>query len=214
MAGVVKAVLFDMDGVLLDTESVCRTCWRSAADEFGVDDIDSVFMRCVGRSSADSQKILAERLGGTKNADLFRERTNVLFARVEAEQGLALMDGAAACLERLRSRGFRLALASSTVSEAVNRQLKAAGIKQFFETVTTGDMVASSKPDPEIYLKAAASLSLPPSECVAVEDSPNGVRSAVAAGMRCIMVPDMIESDDEMRALAWSILPSLNELSL
>ncbi|MBQ8014322.1 MAG: HAD family phosphatase [Treponema sp.] len=207
----IKAVLFDMDGVLLDTESVCKICWERAADEYNLKNIDEIFLQCVGRSRADTTRLLQKYLDGEKEAESFRERTSVLFDVVWKEKGLEKMPFVSECLESLRKAGFRLAVVSSTRKVRVFPQLKDAGIFDYFETFTTGDMVTRSKPDPEIYLKAASSLGLSPDECAAIEDSPNGVRSAVNAGIKCIMVPDLIPADDEMREKAWKIFKNLAE---
>ena len=209
----IKAVLFDMDGVLLDTESVCEICWARAADEIGLKNIHEIFMQCVGRNRADTTRLLTNYLPSEKAAFDFRERAGELFDVVWHEQGLKKMPFVSECLESLKKAGFRLAVASSTRAIKVHPQLKEAGIFDYFETITTGDMVNHSKPDPEIYLKSASSLNLLPQECVAIEDSPNGVRSAFSAGIKCIMVPDLIQADEEMREKAWKILKDLSEAS-
>ncbi|MBQ9281319.1 MAG: HAD family phosphatase [Treponema sp.] len=205
----IKAVLFDMDGVLLDTESVTKICWYRAAGECGLAGIESIFMECVGLNRPDTVRRLSKYFPGEKDALAFRERTSELFDVVEREEGLKKMPFVTECLDSLKKAGFRLALASSTRAVKVHPQLKNAGIFDYFETLTTGDMVEHSKPDPEIYLKSASSLSLSPAECVAIEDSPNGVRSAFAAGIRCIMVPDLIQPDAEMKEKAWRICGNL-----
>ena len=207
----IKAVIFDMDGILLDTESLCKICWRRAAKEYNVQNIDEIFMQCVGRSRADTKRLLQNYLPSEKEAGEFRERAGELFDEVWHEEGLKKMPFVSECLESLKNAGFRLSVASSTRAVKVHPQLEQAGIHDYFETITTGDMVAHSKPDPEIYLKAAESLKLSPEECVAIEDSPNGVRSATAAGIKCIMVPDMIAPDDEMKEKAWKIFKNLKE---
>lgn len=207
-----KAVIFDMDGVLLDTESVCRKCWRRAGGEMGISDEAELFRACVGQNVNDTMLLLSSRLGGEERARSFYARTGELFHEVESGRGLSLMDGAAECLSRLRDGGIRLAVASSTRRTAVERQLSAAGILGLFETVTTGDQVEHSKPEPDIYLRALGSLGLGAGEAVAVEDSPNGVRSASAAGIRCVMVPDQIPADGEMRRLAWRVVGSLRDV--
>ena len=208
----VKAVVFDMDGVLLDTESVCFECWKRAGEQIGVYDSQEAYHLCVGTNVNDTRLILHERYGAAFDADDFIERTRVLFHVVESEKGLSLMPHVRECLDSLKAQGFRLAVASSTRSEAVHRQLGAAGIIGCFETITCGDTVEHSKPAPDIYLKACESLRLSPAECIAVEDSPNGVRAAVAAGMKCVMVPDQVQPTKEIRALATVVLHDLGEV--
>lgn len=208
-----KAVLFDMDGVLLDTEKVCKVTWKLAAEEYHLKNIDEAFYKCVGTNRHDTELILKNYLDGKVSPEVFREKTSELFYDVERNQGLDLKPFVVECLTELKASGFRLSVASSTRGESVRRQLKNAGIIDFFETLTTGDLVEHSKPAPDIYLKAAESLSLKPENCVAVEDSPNGVRAAVAAGIKCVMVPDLIQPDDEMKKIAWKILPSLKDFS-
>ncbi|WP_407427566.1 HAD family hydrolase [Treponema sp.] len=208
----IKAVLFDMDGVLLDTESLCKICWRRAAEEYNLSNIDEIFMNCVGRSRADTTRLLQNYLPDENTASSFRERAGELFDVVWHEEGLKKMPFVSECLESLKKAGFRLAVASSTWQVKVHPQLKEAGIFDYFETITTGDMVTHSKPDPEIYLKAVQSLNLSPEECVSIEDSPNGVRSSFSAGVKCIMVPDLIPADSEMKEKTWQILKNLKEV--
>ncbi len=209
-----KAVIFDMDGILLDTESVCKVCWKRAASEYGIEGINEAYFRCVGQNTNDTLSVLEEYCSGKVATDVFYKRTSELFHVVEDDEGLKLMPFVLECLESLKKKGLRLAVASSTRWESVQRQLKNAGIFDFFETITTGDKVPHSKPAPDIYLKSLESLSLSAEECIAVEDSPNGVRAAVAAGIKCVMVPDQIQPDSEMKKSAWKILKSLNELPI
>lgn len=207
----IRAVLFDMDGVLLDTESVCNVCWERAGKEWGIKNIMDIAMQCVGRNKADTLSILSKYLPSEEDAIAVLKRTGELFSVVEKEQGLNKKPFVVECLDSLKKAGFRLAVASSTRAAKVHPQLTNAKIHDYFETFTTGDTVTHSKPDPEIYLNAAASLNLKPEECVAIEDSPNGVRSATNAGIKCIMVPDLIQPDSEMKEKAWKIFRNLKE---
>jgi haloacid dehalogenase superfamily, subfamily IA, variant 3 with third motif having DD or ED len=209
----IKAVIFDMDGVLLDTESMCDRTWQAAGAELGLSGTDEAINECRGCNKADTRLILQKRYGEDFDVQGFMERTSQLFHVMEAEQGIPVMRGAVTALEYLSHKGYRLALASSTRGETVRRQMQNAGLLSWFETLTTGDMVEHSKPDPEIYRLACASLSLPPDECAAVEDSPNGVRSASGAGIRCVMVPDKIVPSEEIRRMAWRVCPSLEHLT-
>lgn len=210
----IKAIIFDMDGILLDTESVCKTCWKRAAEEYNIENIDEAFHKCVGQNVNDSVEVLKFYCKDKVDPKVFHSRTGELFHIVEKEQGLKKMPFVTECLQNLKDRGYRLAVASSTKWENVERQLKAAEIFDFFETITTGDKVLHSKPAPDIYLKAVESLNLNADNCIAVEDSPNGIRAATAAGIRCIMVPDQIQPNDEIKKLTWKIVKTLNELIL
>ena len=206
------AVIFDMDGVLLDSESVCDLVWRQAAKECGIDGIDKIIEKNRGCNYTDTRASLEHDLQSVSAADRFMNRTAELFNKIETEEGLPSMKGARAALEYLTKKGYRIALASSTAGNAVRRQMKNAGFIDFFETLTTGDTVVHGKPDPEIYARACASLGLSPDACCAIEDSPNGMRSAYRAGLSCIMVPDKIVPDDEMKKIAMCILPSLDAI--
>lgn len=204
----VKAVIFDMDGVLLDSETVCDRTWDLALHELGLPSDPSILLECIGCNKTDSAQIIRKRFGENFEAEKFLERTSYFFHQIEETEGIPLMDYVEETLEYL-SKKYVLCLASSTRMESVKRLLSKAGILKYFKTLTTGDMVSHSKPDPQIYLMACESIGLPPEECVAIEDSYNGVRSAVAANIRTIMVPDKLAPDEEMKKIASAICPSL-----
>ncbi|MBQ9630929.1 MAG: HAD family hydrolase [Treponema sp.] len=205
----IQAVIFDMDGVLLDSESVSDRTWHIVSDELNLKNIDLALNACRGQNTNDMKDTLRSFYGVQFNADFFIERVNSLFYKIEKNEGIPLKEGASEALEYL-SKKYRISLASSTYGEAVKRQMTTANLIHYFESITTGDMVLHSKPNPEIYEMACKSLSLLPEHCVAIEDSPNGIRSAVRAGLSCIMIPDKIEPNEEIRKLAAHILPSLS----
>ena len=207
----IKAVIFDMDGVILDSESVCDKTWEAALAEEGfVDDKDAI-NKCRGTNYADTCKILHELYGSNFPAEKFMTRASELFHKVENEQGIPLLPYAEETLEYISAK-YIVALASSTREASVRRLLKDKDVLGYFKTLTTGDMVSHSKPDPEIYRLACASIGLPPEVCVAVEDSPNGIKSAYAAGLKVVMVPDRIVPTKEIEKLCWKICPNLKEL--
>lgn len=129
-----------------------------------------------------------------------------------AENGLPVKPGAPQILKWLKEAGYAIGLASSTRSSSVYRYLEQSGLKGYFSVVITGDMIEHSKPRPDIYLMACDRLGVQPEEAYAIEDSPNGIRSAHAAGMCPIMVPDMIEPDEEMKWLSFLIRKDLFEV--
>ena len=207
----IKAIIFDMDGVILDSETISDKTWAIAQDEMDVSTDKDYINMCRGSNRNDTLKILRDVFGQDFDADAFLNRATVLFHMYEDTQGIPLMPYAREILKYLKPK-YRLALASSTNGGAVERQLANTGVIDFFETRTTGEMVEHSKPDPEIYLMACRSLGVDPQECVAVEDSPNGIRSAAAAGLKVIMVPDKVDPFPEIEMLCWKICPTLKSL--
>lgn len=207
----IKAIIFDMDGVILDSETISGKCWTIAQDEMEVSTDKDFINMCRGSNHNDTLKILKEVFGEDFDSEAFLNRTTELFYMYEDAHGIPLMPYAKEILNYLKPK-YRLALASSTNGRAVERQLTNAGVIDFFETRTTGEMVEHSKPDPEIYLMACRSLGLEPEECLAVEDSPNGIRSAAAAGLKVIMVPDKVEPFPEIEMLCWKVCLTLKNL--
>ena len=206
-----KGIIFDMDGVILDSETISDRTWRIAAKEKGLEINDRILNSCRGTNKNDSMAILKIHYGKVFDSAAFLERTSELFHQIEESEGIPLMHYAKEILEYLKSR-YILALASSTRGVTVERQLRTAGVIDFFETRTTGDMVIHSKPDPEIYLMACKSVGLKPSECYAIEDSLNGIKSAYAAGLKPIMVIDKIQPTDEIRKMCVAVFDSVEEL--
>ena len=178
----VKAVIFDMDGVLQDSETISDITWDMAAKEWGFENNFDVLQSCRGCNRHDIELKLKAFYGEDFDSHAFLERTGQLFHEIENTKGIPLMHYAKEILEYLKPR-YRLALASSTRGVTVERQLRNAGVIDFFETRTTGEMVEHSKPNPEIYLMACKSIGMEPEECAAIEDSLNGIRSAHAAGL-------------------------------
>ncbi|MBR4550483.1 MAG: HAD family phosphatase [Oscillospiraceae bacterium] len=203
-----KAVLFDMDGVLFDSERAVRAAWREVAAELGLEGIDEVFLRCVGVNIRGTEGILRRAYPALDFED-FDTRVRARFRARWGGGRLPVKPGAREILTALRERGIPLALASSTRTETVRSELDEAGLLVFFDAVVGGDMVARSKPDPEIFLAAAALLGTAPADCFVIEDSFNGVRAAHAGGFRTVMVPDLLSPDAEMAEKADAIRPDL-----
>lgn len=207
----IKAIVFDMDGVLLDSETISDRTWLIAAEELGLSATTEILNACRGTNKNDAMQILKNYYGKDFDSENFLNRTSELFHEIENDEGIPLMPYAKEILEYLKPR-YRLALASSTRGPTVERQLRTAGIIDFFETRTTGDMVTHSKPNPEIYLMACKSIGMEAGECAAVEDSLNGIRSAYAAGLSPVMVIDKIQPTEEIRKMCVNIFDSLDGL--
>ena len=207
----IKAIIFDMDGVILDSESISDITWKMAADEKGLAVNDEILNACRGTNKNDTMTILKKYYGADFDSEAFLERTSQFFHEIEEKDGIPLLPYAKEILEYLKPR-YRLALASSTRGPTVERQLRAAGVIDFFETRTTGEMVVHSKPDPEIYLMACKSIGVNPDECAAIEDSLNGIRSAHAAGLHPLMVIDKVQPTEEIKKMCEHIFDSLDGL--
>ena len=207
----IKGFVFDMDGVLLDTESVCDRTWELAAKDFGLDPKDAmrIISLCRGTNKKTSREIILREVGADFDVDFYMAATSSYFKKIEAEEGIVTKPHAMECLSYLKEKGYRLALASSTRQVVVEKQLKDTGLYDYFEFLICGDMVTNSKPDPEIYATAVNHLGLEPSECAAVEDSLNGLRSAKAAGLVTIMVPDRVGPNEDTGKVTDFVFDSL-----
>ena len=201
-----------MDGVLFDTEKVCMDAWVAVAEKRGMALMEEVFPRCIGLNANDSRQIVLEAYGEDFDYPGFRQETADWFRDYIEREGLPVKPGAGQLLEWLKSTDYRVGLASSTRRSSVLSHLRQAGFNDYFSAVITGDMVEHSKPLPDIYLLACEELGVRPEETYAIEDSPNGIRAAHAAGMHAIMVPDMIQPDGEMRRLSDEIFENLGEV--
>lgn len=207
-----KAVVFDMDGVLFDTEILCMKSWMAVAEENGLPGMEEIFPKCIGCNANDSRRFVMEAYGEDFDYDGFRKQASDWFWKYMEENGLPVKPGAEELLRWLKEDGWRIGLASSTKRSSVQDHLEQSGFGKYFSVVVSGDMVEHSKPEPDIYLLACRELGVCPAETYAIEDSPNGIRSARAAGMKPLMVPDMLAPDEEMRQLSERIFENLNQV--
>lgn len=207
------AAIFDMDGTLLDTESVFRDIVFDVCTELGFEMTHDVHRSMVGSSHERTNQLLIEAYGVAFPYALFDERCRVIM-RERSHGGVPVKPGAREFITELRERGIPTAVATSSRNPHAEHHLKAAGLLDLFETVVTRDDVVHPKPHPEPYLTAARRLGVDPLRCLAVEDSHSGVRAAHAAGMQTVMVPDLVGPSDEIHALGVFVMESLVELHL
>lgn len=209
---ILNTIVFDMDGVLFDTERLCQDSWLAVAEESGLPNMDVIFPQCIGLNANDSRRIVMNAYGEDFDYEGFRSKASVWFWDYIEKKGLPVKPGVKELLSWLREEGWAVGLASSTRRSSVENHLEQAGIRDYFATIVTGDMVEHSKPRPDIYLMACRELGVDPGQAYAIEDSPNGIRSAYRAGMSPLMVPDMIAPDEEMRELSTKIFSDLHEV--
>ncbi|MBO4980859.1 MAG: HAD family phosphatase [Lachnospiraceae bacterium] len=205
-----EAVIFDMDGVIFDSERLVLACWVELAAKYGIRGIEEAMYECLGTNAADTKAIMLRRYGADFPYERFRKEASAIFHERYDNGRLPMKKGVVELLEYLAGENIKIALASSTRQEVVRRELRDAGILPFFGQVICGDMVKRSKPAPDIYLKACEALGVIPQKACAIEDSYNGIRSAHSAGLTPIMVPDLSAPTKEMEQLAAVILPDLS----
>lgn len=205
------AVVFDMDGTLLDTEPLYKQAMVVACAAQGREWSDEVHARTIGVPGDEGDRIMEEALGPTFDMvayrALYRDTVEDLIARE-----ITVKPGVHEFLDALEARGIGMAIATSTRRAYANPHLEAAGIAGRFATIVTRDDVQNGKPHPESFLRAAEGLGVDPAACIAIEDSYNGVRAAHAAGMKTVMVPDLLPPTGEMHDLCVAVLDTLHDL--
>lgn len=207
-----EAVVFDMDGVIFDSERAVMNCWLELAQKYDINDIEKPYFACVGTTMTRTREIMLETYGEDFPYDEYARESSLMYHEKYDGGKLPMKPGVMELLSYLKGKGKKIALASSTRRETVTNQLRWAGIIDYFDVIICGDMVAKSKPAPDIFLKACQELGVSPENTYAIEDSYNGIRAAHAGGLRPIMVPDLLEADDEMRGMAECVCDNLNEV--
>lgn len=206
----VAAVLFDMDGLLLDSEKPVRACTLAAALEIGQPISEEGFAAMIGQPGAATRALLLEHFGAPERLEIFFTNYRARMA-VELEKGLPLMQGVHEILDHLETLNLPSAVCTSTNSARARHHLERVGIWHRFQALVGGDEVARGKPAPDPYLETARRLAVDPAACVVLEDSHNGIRAAHAAGTMAVMVPDLLPCTEEIRALCHHVVADLHQ---
>ncbi len=206
-----NAVIFDMDGVLLDSEQLWIDCWEKLGEQYGLKGISPCLHASIGTTAEKTREIFMEAFGNDFPYDRYVSEASTLFHQAELEGKLLLKPGSKEILVFLHENGVKTALATSTEMNTAKRQMKERGLYEYFDQMVFGSQIKRSKPAPDIFLKAAEMLEVSPAECFVIEDSFNGVRAAHAAGMHPVMVPDLLQPTDEIRKLCEAVCVNLDE---
>jgi HAD superfamily hydrolase (TIGR01509 family) len=208
-AAMTQGIIFDMDGLMLDTEKLLARYWIQAAQEAGFPMKMENVLGIRSLSAIYAKPKLQHIFGDGFDYESIRSRRRELTAEHLRKHGIPKKAGLDELLQYLKESGRRIAVATATDRERTEMYLTQAEVYHYFDALICGDMVVRGKPDPEIYLTACDALELFPEECMALEDSPNGILSAHTAGCKAVMVPDLSEPDETLRPLLYACMPDL-----
>lgn len=203
-----KAAIFDMDGLLLDTERLCMRVFSEACATVGLPFYQEVYLNIIGRNAAGIEPILRGAYGD--DLPMVHAEWRKQYDAITHYQAIDVKEGVVELLQWLKANNIPTVVATSTHHDLAKIKLNLAGLDVYFDQLTCGNEVSHGKPNPEIYLLAAERLGIDPKQCLAFEDSNNGVLAAVNAGMQAYQIPDLVQPSDDIVALGHKIRPSLS----
>lgn len=204
-----KAAIFDMDGLLIDSERVIMQACITAAQQVGITYTHAEYVELIGRAGPDSTRIMVEQLGGLNNFNLVMQGLDALLA--ERNQTFPLKQGVDELLKYYQANNIICSVASSSPTRHISHRLSQVGVLDYFSHITSGQEVTHSKPNPDIYLLAVKKLGLKAEECIAFEDSETGGCAAIAAGLRVVVVPDLKQPSEFVVQNSHLTIESLND---
>lgn len=208
----IRSVIFDMDGTLFSTEPIYFQCYQQAAEPLGLNFTFELFEQCIGISTDEARPLMMSYFGREVDIDAIYQGCCRNFEKYMEEHPIPLRPGAKEAVEYFHKRGFPLGIATSNIRQWVEKILIKTNLQSYFPTITTSDEVSNPKPDPEVYLRCAQKLDTDVAQCLVFEDSVAGATSAISAGMRTVVVPDLKQPDTFVRDHSFKIYPSLKDI--
>lgn len=207
----VKGAVFDMDGLMFDSERLVFEIWKEMTSELGLEFTVDVFKQTIGLRRDESEKFYKSFFGEGFDYSSLKLKSRAMFMERINRDGVPIKKGLIALLDYLKSNGVRLAVATSTSAQTAHKVIRLAGVYDYFDSFVCGEDVTNGKPAPDVFLKAAEKIGVEPNDCVAFEDSINGIKSAYAAKMTTVMVPDFLQPTDEIKPMINFLCKSLDE---
>ena len=207
-----EAVIFDMDGVIFDTEKVYLDIWQRVFEKYGYKMTKELYITVMGTGRENVIKIFLDNFGdGLPIEKMYEEKDKQLFFIIENE-GIPLKEGVKELFSMLKERNYKIALGTSAKRERVEKQIKDKWLKESFDAIVCCDDVEKGKPNPDIFLKAAKEINVKPEDCFVVEDSPAGIKAAFSGGMKGIHVEDLKVADEEILKYCKKSFKNLKEI--
>lgn len=205
-------IIFDMDVLMFDTESIFIKAWDYAGEKMGIGKAGYMTMKTLGMSIQMSKKLWVKEFGNKYDEDLLRKYTKEFLQKYYSENSVPIKQGLYELLDFLKQHNYKLGVASSSPRWEVEKHLRDAKVYEYFNSIVCGDMISKSKPEPEIYLKACELLGEIPENCIALEDSKNGLLAAHKAGCKVVMIPDLWQPDEEIEKILYAKFNALDNV--
>ena len=208
----IKLIIFDMDGLMFDTEKIIFEAWKEACKKYNRKINYRIFKETIGLNIIGTEEVYKNYYGDSFPFEKINNMSIKLLDNHIHSEGVPLKDGLFELLECIRKKKLKIALATSTERNRTELLLDLSNTKKYFNVVICGDEIVNGKPDPEIFLKTSQKVNCPPENCMVLEDSENGIIAANKAGMLPVMVPDIIEPGKEIEAMLFKKFSSLKEV--
>lgn len=209
-----NAVIFDMDGLMFDTERICVKAWDYAGEKAGLGKTGYMVYKTLGMNIIMSRNVWLDEFGDKYDEQNLRKYTKEFLTEYYSKNKVPVKKGLYMLLGYLKEQNYKLAVASSSPKWEVESHLKDTEVFEYFNVIVCGDMVSKSKPEPEIYLKACELLDERPENCYALEDSQSGLLSAHRAGCKPIMIPDLWQPDEEIQNILFAKFEDLEQVKV